>query len=69
VERATRAGERVIAATIAELPARLDAAAPTGPVIVMIGRVFADYLRQTASKNPPRNLAPGENPAPRAAQA
>jgi len=41
VERATRADERVIAATIANLPARLAAEPPAGPVIVMIGRVFA----------------------------
>jgi uroporphyrin-III C-methyltransferase/precorrin-2 dehydrogenase/sirohydrochlorin ferrochelatase len=67
VERATRADERVIAATIAELPARLAAAAPTGPVVVMIGRVFADYLEQAA--DPPLNLAASENPTPRAAEA
>jgi siroheme synthase len=67
VERATRADERVIAATIAELPARLAAAAPTGPVVVMIGRVFADYLEQAAA--PPLNLATSENPTPRAAEA
>jgi uroporphyrin-III C-methyltransferase/precorrin-2 dehydrogenase/sirohydrochlorin ferrochelatase len=44
VERATRPQERVIAATIKDLPARLAAAAPSGPVIVMIGRVFADQI-------------------------
>ena len=43
VEQATRAGERVIAATIADLPARLAAEPPSGPVVVLIGRVFADY--------------------------
>lgn len=69
VARATRADERVVAATICDLPARLEAAAPTGPVIVMIGRVFADYLRQTASPNAPRNLAAIENPDSPAAQA
>jgi siroheme synthase len=69
VERATRGDERVIAATIAALPARLEAAAPTGPVVVMIGRVFADYLKQTACKNPPRTPVASENPAPRVAQA
>jgi siroheme synthase len=68
VERATRGDERVIAAAIADLPARLEAAAPTGPVVVMIGRVFADYLKQAARKTPPRPAA-SENPAPRAAQA
>jgi uroporphyrin-III C-methyltransferase/precorrin-2 dehydrogenase/sirohydrochlorin ferrochelatase len=44
VERATRADERVIAATIGDLPARLAAEALTGPVIVMIGRALADYV-------------------------
>lgn len=61
VERATRADERVIAAPIAALPARLEAAAPAGPVIVMIGRVFADYLAHTARQGAPRNGA-GEDP-------
>jgi uroporphyrin-III C-methyltransferase/precorrin-2 dehydrogenase/sirohydrochlorin ferrochelatase len=50
VERATRADERVIAATIVELPARLAAEPPSGPVIVMIGRVFADYVETTAKE-------------------
>jgi len=49
VERATRADERVIAATIAGLPARLAVAAPQGPVVVLIGRVFADYVENSAS--------------------
>jgi uroporphyrin-III C-methyltransferase / precorrin-2 dehydrogenase / sirohydrochlorin ferrochelatase len=44
VERATRSDERVIAATIADLPARLAAEPPSGPVIVLIGRVFAEYV-------------------------
>jgi uroporphyrin-III C-methyltransferase / precorrin-2 dehydrogenase / sirohydrochlorin ferrochelatase len=49
IERATRSGERVIAATVAELPARLAAAAPSGPVVVMIGRVFAEYVEDAAN--------------------
>ena len=44
VASATRADERVIAATIADLPARLAAEQPSGPVVVMIGRVF-DHLQ------------------------
>jgi uroporphyrin-III C-methyltransferase / precorrin-2 dehydrogenase / sirohydrochlorin ferrochelatase len=44
VERATRADERVTAATIGDLPAKLAAAPPSGPVVVMIGRVFAEYV-------------------------
>ncbi len=47
---ATRADERVIAATIAELPARLGAEPLSGPVVVMIGRVFSDYLRTAAKR-------------------
>ena len=52
VERATRADERVIAATIADLPARLAAEAPSGPVVVMIGRALADYVAAAARGEP-----------------
>jgi uroporphyrin-III C-methyltransferase / precorrin-2 dehydrogenase / sirohydrochlorin ferrochelatase len=48
VERATRSDERVIATTIAELPARLAAEPPSGPVVVMIGRAFAEYVEARA---------------------
>ncbi|HEX4408207.1 MAG TPA: siroheme synthase CysG [Xanthobacteraceae bacterium] len=51
VERATRADERVITASIADLPVRLAEAAPTGPVVVLIGRVFGDLV-QTAAESP-----------------
>jgi uroporphyrin-III C-methyltransferase / precorrin-2 dehydrogenase / sirohydrochlorin ferrochelatase len=44
IERATRADERLVAGAIAELPALLSAATMMGPVIVMIGRVFADCV-------------------------
>jgi uroporphyrin-III C-methyltransferase/precorrin-2 dehydrogenase/sirohydrochlorin ferrochelatase len=53
VERATRTDERVIAATISELPAKLVAAAPSGPVVVMIGRVFADYAEAASTQSSP----------------
>jgi uroporphyrin-III C-methyltransferase / precorrin-2 dehydrogenase / sirohydrochlorin ferrochelatase len=43
VANATREGERAIAASIADLPARLAAEPTPGPVVVMIGRVFANY--------------------------
>jgi uroporphyrin-III C-methyltransferase/precorrin-2 dehydrogenase/sirohydrochlorin ferrochelatase len=49
VASATRADEHVIAATIAELPARLAAEQPAGPVVVMIGRVFASLLQIATS--------------------
>jgi len=52
VERATRADERVIAATIAELPARLAAEPPSGPLVVMIGRAFADYVEAAIEAAP-----------------
>jgi uroporphyrin-III C-methyltransferase/precorrin-2 dehydrogenase/sirohydrochlorin ferrochelatase len=52
VERATRADERVIAATIVDLPARLAAEAPSGPVIVLIGRALADYVAAAARSEP-----------------
>jgi uroporphyrin-III C-methyltransferase/precorrin-2 dehydrogenase/sirohydrochlorin ferrochelatase len=52
VERATRADERVIAATIADLPARLAAEPPAGPVIVMIGRALADYVAAAVRGEP-----------------
>jgi uroporphyrin-III C-methyltransferase/precorrin-2 dehydrogenase/sirohydrochlorin ferrochelatase len=60
VECATRPDERVIAATIAGLPARLAAEPPTGPVIVMIGRVFADYL-EAAAKDQISRPEPGQS--------
>src|SRR5215831_8806230 len=40
VASATRADEGVFAATIADLSARLAAEQPSGPVVVLIGRVF-----------------------------
>ncbi len=43
VASATRNDERVIAGSIVDLPGRLAAEAPSGPVVVMIGRVFAEY--------------------------
>ncbi len=43
VERVTRADERLISGKIADLPAQLAAKAPSGPIVVMIGRVFAEY--------------------------
>ena len=49
VVSATRADERVIAATIADLPRRLAAERLAGPVVVMIGRVF-DHLQSGASE-------------------
>jgi len=47
VARATRPDETILAAPIGELPARLAADAPSGPVLVLIGHVLAE--RGTAS--------------------
>jgi uroporphyrin-III C-methyltransferase/precorrin-2 dehydrogenase/sirohydrochlorin ferrochelatase len=45
VARATRPDETVIAASIGELPARLAAQAPDGPVLVLIGHVLAERAK------------------------
>jgi uroporphyrin-III C-methyltransferase/precorrin-2 dehydrogenase/sirohydrochlorin ferrochelatase len=50
VVSATRADERVIAAPIADLPARLAAEPPSGPVVVMTGRVFAEHLKNATAE-------------------
>ena len=50
VEHATRADERIIVATIGDLPTKLAAAPPSGPVVVMIGRVFGDYVASAANE-------------------
>jgi uroporphyrin-III C-methyltransferase/precorrin-2 dehydrogenase/sirohydrochlorin ferrochelatase len=41
IERATHADERRVWGSIAEMPAKTKAAAPTGPCLLMIGLVFA----------------------------
>jgi uroporphyrin-III C-methyltransferase / precorrin-2 dehydrogenase / sirohydrochlorin ferrochelatase len=41
VVEATRAGEIVLRGTVTDIAARLEAIAPSGPVLVMIGRVLA----------------------------
>jgi uroporphyrin-III C-methyltransferase/precorrin-2 dehydrogenase/sirohydrochlorin ferrochelatase len=46
---ATRSDERMIAATIADLPGRLAAEPLAGPIVVMIGRVF-EHLQGGANE-------------------
>jgi uroporphyrin-III C-methyltransferase / precorrin-2 dehydrogenase / sirohydrochlorin ferrochelatase len=58
VAHATRDDERIIGGTIAELPVLLAAQASTGPVVVMIGRVFSDYAADRARAEP--RLAHGQ---------
>ena len=55
VAQATRADERTIAGNIAELPALLAADALSGPVVVMIGKVFAGYAADRAGDMPHGN--------------
>jgi uroporphyrin-III C-methyltransferase / precorrin-2 dehydrogenase / sirohydrochlorin ferrochelatase len=57
---ATRADERVIAATISDLPGLLAAEQLAGPVVVMIGRVF-DHLQSGANEVA---LVPVQRPVP-----
>jgi uroporphyrin-III C-methyltransferase / precorrin-2 dehydrogenase / sirohydrochlorin ferrochelatase len=59
VAHATRTDERIIGATIAELPALLSTDAPKGPVVLMIGRVFADYAVDRALGEFRRARGPG----------
>jgi uroporphyrin-III C-methyltransferase/precorrin-2 dehydrogenase/sirohydrochlorin ferrochelatase len=57
VVNATRPDETVIPSTIADLPQRLAAAALRGPVVVMIGRVFAGAAAAEATQAPAASKA------------
>jgi uroporphyrin-III C-methyltransferase/precorrin-2 dehydrogenase/sirohydrochlorin ferrochelatase len=57
IESATRTDERIIAAPISELPARVAKAAPTGPSLVLIGAAMA----HSASYRQQRSLSPLPN--------
>jgi uroporphyrin-III C-methyltransferase/precorrin-2 dehydrogenase/sirohydrochlorin ferrochelatase len=50
VARVTRPDEAVIAAPISELPARLSAEAPSGPVLVLIGHVLAERATESVDE-------------------
>ncbi len=56
VANATRADEHTVAGRVANLPALLAAEAPSGPLIVMIGSVFAGYAQE-----PFREMVPIES--------
>jgi uroporphyrin-III C-methyltransferase / precorrin-2 dehydrogenase / sirohydrochlorin ferrochelatase len=47
VARATRPDEAVIAAAVSELPSRLSAEAPSGPVLVLIGHVLSERASES----------------------
>jgi len=53
VARATRADEQTVAGSIADLPVLLAAQATPGPVVVLIGRVFADYAANATREEQP----------------
>jgi uroporphyrin-III C-methyltransferase/precorrin-2 dehydrogenase/sirohydrochlorin ferrochelatase len=57
VAYATRAEERTIAGSVAELPALLAAEAPSGPVIVMSGSVFEDHVHEAIRETAPTAAA------------
>jgi uroporphyrin-III C-methyltransferase / precorrin-2 dehydrogenase / sirohydrochlorin ferrochelatase len=57
IANATRAEEHRIAGRVGDLPALLAAQSPSGPVIVMIGRVFADHVKETADAIAPARRA------------
>jgi uroporphyrin-III C-methyltransferase/precorrin-2 dehydrogenase/sirohydrochlorin ferrochelatase len=65
VINATRPDETVIAASIAELPARLAVAAASGPAVVMIGQVFGQVFSEVSGSA----AAAGETAAPSESQA
>jgi hypothetical protein len=48
----------LIGSTIADLPVRLAANGPSGPIVVMIGRVFAEFRENTLREEfPPASQA------------
>jgi uroporphyrin-III C-methyltransferase / precorrin-2 dehydrogenase / sirohydrochlorin ferrochelatase len=61
VERATCPDERQIVGTIGTISAKVAAAAPSGPCVILIGDVFADALHlprtQAKLETRPRVLA------------
>ena len=57
VSRASRSDETIVAGTLGDLSMRLEAANLPGPVIVLIGEVFADRLaREEYGREPARTL-------------
>ena len=54
VAQATRPDERTVAAPIAGLPAMLSSENLSGPIVVMIGRVFADQVAAHARGTEPQ---------------
>ena len=64
VVSATRPEQAVIRGTIADIPARLENAAPEGPVLVMIGRALAKHAATAIDAAPPATQQkPNRHPA------
>jgi siroheme synthase len=59
VINATRPDETVVAATLEDLPHRLAATTVPGPVVVMIGRVFARAASADTASAPSASQAAG----------
>jgi uroporphyrin-III C-methyltransferase / precorrin-2 dehydrogenase / sirohydrochlorin ferrochelatase len=53
VARVTRADEKTVAGSIKDLPALLAARTTPGPVVVLIGRVFAEYAVNAPGEEQP----------------
>ncbi len=51
VANATRPDETIVAGTIADIAERIDADAPDGPLLVMIGKVLAQVVEKAALEN------------------
>jgi uroporphyrin-III C-methyltransferase / precorrin-2 dehydrogenase / sirohydrochlorin ferrochelatase len=66
VANATRPDEAIVAGTIADIAGRIDAAAPDGPALVMIGRVLAHaaHLRACPARSPTTRVPARSNRAP-----
>ena len=68
VANATRPDETIVAGTIADIADRIDADAPDGPVLVMIGKVLAQVVEDAALETsliPTRAAAHSLSPAAR----
>ena len=68
VANATRPDETIVASTIADIAERIDADAPDGPLLVMIGKVLAQVVEDAALETsliPTRAAAHSLSPAAR----
>jgi uroporphyrin-III C-methyltransferase/precorrin-2 dehydrogenase/sirohydrochlorin ferrochelatase len=64
IARTTRSDERIVAAPIADLPARLAEADLSGPVVVMIGRALAEVVTQLSTPFVPAKAGTQESQIP-----